>query len=61
VYHCQWFPCLLFLEFVCQACLTFSSVLLPSNDGGVTGQASAHLVIATQLARELGNQIGYYL
>jgi len=32
-----------------------------SNGSGVTAQASTWLEIATQLARELGHQIGYYL
>jgi len=32
-----------------------------SNDSGVNGQAPTKLEIATQLARKLGHQIGYYL
>jgi len=32
-----------------------------SNGSGVTGQASTQLEIATQMARELGHQIGYCL
>jgi len=32
-----------------------------SNDSGLTGQAPTQLEIATQLARKLSHQIGYYL
>jgi len=31
------------------------------NGGGVTGKAPTRLEIITQVARELGHQIGYYL
>jgi len=44
------------LSDICARVLRWSS-----NGSGVTGQASIQLGIATQLARELGHQIGYYL
>jgi len=59
VYHCQWFPGLLFLGFVSQDCLTCLTAQVVFNGSGVTGQAPTWLEITTRLARKLGHQ-GYY-
>jgi len=61
VYHCQWFPSLLFLGLVSWACLMCSNAWVVFKGSGMTGQASRLLEITTWLARELGHQIGYYL
>jgi len=41
--------------------LDYLNAQVVSNGSGVIGQASAWLEITTQLAREFGHQIGYYL
>jgi len=60
VYHCQWFPGLLFLGLVSWACMTCSSarVVFKWQWWDWTWQLE---IATTWLVRVLGHQIGYYL